>query len=176
MTNKQSQYKIEYGYDSSKRVTSIKEWALGTTNTLGQQLSLSYGSSSTVIRTSGTDDIFNTSDDLITTYGFDSEGRAISCYTTDLDRTQIYGASNGQYIGEDNEKARNNLKSSVQTTQQSSNYLLNGGFEQTASGYIPYWTKTGNASGGSGIIYEGEACATLSVNSSVTSSSMYQYV
>ena len=176
VTNKQSQYKIAYGYDSSKRVTSIKEWALGTTNTLGQQLSLSYGSSSTIIRTSGTDDIFNTSDDLITTYGFDSEGRAISCYTTDLDRTQIYGASNGQYIGEDNEKAKNNLKSSVQTTQQSSNYLLNGGFEQTASGYIPYWTKTGNASGGSGIIYEGEACATLSVNSSVTSSSIYQYV
>ena len=176
VTNNLSKYKIEYGYDTGNRVVSVKEWAVGTTNTLGQQLSLSYGSSSTVIRTSGTDDIFNTSDDLITTYGFDSEGRAISCYTTDLDRTQIYGASNGQYVGEDNEKARNNLKSSVQTTQQSSNYLLNGGFEQTASGYIPYWTKTGNASGGSGIIYEGEACATLSVNSSVTSSSIYQYV
>ena len=176
VTNELTQYRIEYGYDSSKRVTSVKEWAVGTTNMLGQQLSLTYGSSSTVIRTSGTDDIFNTADDLLTTYGFDPEGRAITCYTTDLNRTQVYGASYGEYVGEDNEKAKNNLKSSVQTTQQSSNYLLNGGFEKTATNSIPYWNTTGTAKGGYGIEYEGQSCATLTVNTNTTTSSIYQYV
>lgn len=174
-TNNLSQYKISYGYDSAKRVTSVAEYATAT-NGLGQQISLSYGTSSTVIRTSGTDDVFNTSDDLITTYGFDYAGRTVSCYTTDLDRTQIYGASNGQYIGEENENAKNNLKSSVQTTQQSSNYLLNGDFEEASTSSIPYWTKSGNVTGGSGIVYADHSCATFTVNSSTTSSSIYQYV
>lgn len=174
-TNNLSQYKISYGYDSAKRVTSVAEYATAT-NGLGQQISLSYGTSSTVIRTSGTDDVFNTSDDLITTYGFDYAGRTVSCYTTDLDRTQIYGASNGQYVGEENENAKNNLKSSVQTTQQSSNYLLNGDFEETSTSSIPYWTKSGNVTGGSGIVYADHSCATFTVNSSTTSSSIYQYV
>lgn len=174
-TNNLSRYKISYGYDSAKRVTSVAEYATAT-NGLGQQITLSYGTSSTVIRTSGTDDVFNTSDDLITTYGFDYAGRTVSCYTTDLDRTQIYGASNGQYVGEENEKAKNNLKSSVQTTQQSSNYLLNGDFEETSSSSIPYWTKSGSVTGGSGIVYADYSCATFTVNSSTPSSSIYQYV
>lgn len=100
----------------------------------------------------------------------------LSCYTTDLNRTQIYGASNGQYIGEENENAKNNLKSSVQTTQQSSNYLLNGDFEETSTSSIPYWTKSGTVTGGSGIVYADYSCATFTVNSSTTSSSIYQYV
>lgn len=176
VTNSLSRYKVEYGYDAAKRVTSVKEWAVGTPDTAGQQLSLTYGASSTVIRTSGTDDIFNTDDDLLTTYGFDKEGRTVSCYTTDLDKTQIYGASNGQYVGDDNPKARNNLKSSVQTTQRSSNYLLNGGFEETASDSIPYWNKTGTATCWSLMQHEGRACAALTVNATTTSSSIYQYV
>ena len=174
-TNNLSRYKISYGYDSAKRVTSVAEYATAT-NGLGQQITLSYGTSSTVIRTSGTDDVFNTSDDLITTYGFDYAGRTVSCYTTDLAKTQIYGASNGQYVGEENEKAKNNLKSSVQTTQQSSNYLLNGDFEETSSSSIPYWTKSGSVTGGSGIVYADYSCATFTVNSSTPSSSIYQYV
>lgn len=177
-TNNLSQYKITYTYDTAKRVNSVKEYATAT-STLGQQLSLEYGASSTIIRTSGTDDIFSTTDDLITTYGFDSNGRTVSCYTTDLNRTQIYGASNGQYVGEENENAKNNLKSSVQTTQQSSNYILNGGFEATAasSSTFPYWSKVGTTiNGGDLLSYTGKSCASLTVNSSISSSYIYQYV
>ena len=181
VTNSLSQYRIVYNYDSSGRVKATREFALeafqsGTALRLGQELSFTYGSSSTVIRTSGKDDVFGTSDDLLTTYGFDTEGRVISCYTTDLNKTQLYSASCGQYIGEDNEKARNNLKSSVQTTQQSSNYLLNGGFEDTSSGSITYWYKTGTANSSSFLKYEGNSCAELSVSSSGTTSTIYQYV
>ena len=174
VTNQLSKYRISYRYDSSKRVTTISENAIAT-NAVGQQLSLSYGTSSTVIRTSGTDDVFNNSDDLITTYGFDHDGRTVSCYTTDLNRTQVYGASNGQYVGEENEKAKNNLKSSVQTTQQSSNYLLNGDFEETSASSIPYWTKSGTVTSSSNMMYADHSCATLTVNGS-TISSIYQYV
>ena len=175
-TNNLSQYKVSYGYDSSKRVTSVAEYATAT-NGLGQQISLSYGTSSTVIRTSGTDDVFNTLDDLITTYGFDYDGRTVSCYTTDRNRTQIYGASNGQYVGEENENAKNNLKSSVQTTQHSSNYLLNGDFEETSSSSIPCWTRSGSViSGSANDAYADYSCALFTVNSSITTSSIFQYV
>ena len=169
-------YALSYEYGNG-RVVKIREYSgVGPMAENGQMLGLTYLNSSTEIRTAGTDDTYGTADDLITTYGFDYEGRTVSCYTTDLNRTQIFGASNGQYVGEDNEKAKNNLKSSVQTTQQSSNYLLNGGFEKTATGSIPYWNKTGTASGGYGIEYEGQSCATLTVDTNTTTSSIYQYV
>ena len=169
-------YALSYEYGNG-RVVKIREYSgVGPMAETGQMLGLTYLNSSTEIRTAGTDDTYGTADDLITTYGFDYEGRTVSCYTTDLNRTQMLGASNGQYVGEDNEKAKNNLKSSVQTTQQSSNYLLNGGFEKTATGSIPYWNKTGTASGGNGIEYEGQSCATLTVDTNTTTSSIYQYV
>ena len=175
-TNELTTYQLVYGYEANK-VTSITEVAGATSGEIGQALSLEYNATSTIIRTSGNDDQLNTADDLVTTYGFDNEGRTISCYTTDLERTQIFGASNGQYVGDENEKAKNNLKSSVQTAQQSSNYLLNGDFEQTASGYIPYWSSIGTTNGGYGINYAGQACATLSVSAStVTVSSISQTV
>ena len=174
-TNNLSQYKVSYEYDSSKRVTSVAEYATATGD-LGQQISLKYDTSSTVIRTSGTDDNFNTSDDLITTYGFDYAGRTVSCYTTDLNKTQIYGASNGQYVGKDNENAKNNLKSSVQTTQQSSNYLLNGGFEEVDTSSIPRWSKVGIVANDSSMSYTDHSGVALSVNRSTTSSYIYQYV
>jgi hypothetical protein len=102
-SNGMTQYEINYSYDTIGRVIAVSECAGST----GQQISLEYGTSSTIIRTSGSDDEFDNSDDLLTTYGFDAEGRAVSCYTTDLSRTQIYGTSSGQYVGEDNEKAKN---------------------------------------------------------------------
>lgn len=167
--NTLAQYKLEYAYDAG-RVVSVKEYATNT-SAVGQQFSIEYGTSSAVIRTSGTDDVFNTSDDLLTTYGFDPEGRTVSIYTTDLNKTQVYGASNGQYV-DDNEKAKNNLKSSVVTTQHSSNYLLNGGFEAT----LPYWGTTGGASLSGSTPYTGEKSADLLVHPGMTSASIYQYV
>ena len=143
-------YRLTYEYDASLcKVIGVSESAAGdyytqddsTYYSVGQGICLSYGTESTVIRTSGTDDILMTSDDLLTTYGFDYYGRSVSCYTTDLNQTVLYGASNGQYVGEENENAKNNLKSSVQTLQHSSNYLLNGGFENSnGSTGAQYWT------------------------------------
>ena len=71
ITNNLSQYRISYTYDSSNRVTSVKEYAVTSSTSLGQQLSLEYGTSSTIVRTSGKDDSYGTTDDLITTYVFD---------------------------------------------------------------------------------------------------------
>ena len=169
-------YALSYEYGNG-RVVKIREYSgVGPMAENGQMLGLTYLNSSTEIRTAGTDDTYGTADDLITTYGFDYEGRTVSCYTTDLNRTQIFGASNGQYVGKDNEKAKNNLKYSVQTTQQSSNYLLNGGFEETSSDSIPYWYKTGTANSSTFLKYEGNSCAELRVSSSGTTSTIYQYV
>ncbi len=170
VTNSMSNYKIEYVYDSSDRVTSVKEWSTGETDTPGQQISLTYGVSNTVIRTSGSDDIFGTDDDLLTTYGFDSEGRTVKCYTTDLTKTRIYGASNGEYVGDENEKAKNSLKSSVKTVHQSAGYLLNGGFDDPtiSTGSIPYWNKTGTVNIDSSYQYAGTGCAELIGSASIS--------
>ncbi len=171
-TNGMTQYQINYSYDTARRVIGVFEYA----GTDGQQFTLEYGTSSTIIRTSGSDDVFGSSDDLLTTYGFDAEGRTVSCYTTDLSRTQIYGASSGQYVGEDNDKAKNNLKSSVQTTQQSSNYLLNGGFDLGTSS-LNCWSTSGNVTRGTwSAALAGNACALISASSITQTSSIYQYV
>ena len=173
VTNQLSKYKLEYSYTGAK-VTEITEWTLTDNDAMyGQQVSFVYGTSSTVIRTSGNDDMLGTADDLLTTYSFDSEGRTVSCYTTDVTRTQIYGASNGQYVGEDNEKAKNSLKSSVQTTQHSSNYLLNGSFEDG----LDYWTSSGsNVSVLSNGGYAGVSYVRLSSHVDNTTSYIYQDV
>ena len=169
VTNDISGYTIQYQYDSMNRVTSVKESVNGS---IGQQISFTYQTSSTVVRTSGSDDVFGTDDDLITTYGFDGEGRAVSCYTTDLTRTTLYGASNGQYMDDENPSAKNNLKSSIQTSQQSSNYLLNGGFENG----MAYWTQSGNVRHGYMAAYAGHSAVTMVLNSSTSTSSIYQNV
>ena len=173
--NTLSKYQLIYEIDASQKITYVTEYSTATSTT-GQKIGFTYSTSSTEIRTSGKDDIYATADDLTTTYGFDNCGRTVSCYTTDLDKTQIYGASSGQYVGGENENAKNNLKSSVQTTQQSSNYLLNGGFEMIASSGIPYWTTTGRVNTLEFLPYGGHACADFELNSSITSSSIYQYV
>ena len=53
---------------------------------------------------------------------------------------------------------------------------MNGDFEETSSSSIPYWTKVGTVTNSSAMSYADHSCATLTVNSSTTSSSIYQYV
>ena len=119
-----------------------------------------------------------TSDDLITTYVFDYAGRSISSYTTDLNKTVLYGASNGQYVGEENENAKNNLKSSVQTVQHSSNYLLNGGFEQSnGSSGAQYWTAaSGSVARAYSLGVNDSMALKLTAGGSVSYSEAYQEV
>lgn len=121
-----SEYIIGYSYSDSK-VSEICEVAISQTVEYGQTIGLTYGDSFTEIRTSGTDDAYGTSDDIITVYIFDEQNRVSSYYSTDVGRTQIYGAASGEY--EEQENVKNNLKTSVSVGGASSNYLYNGGFE-----------------------------------------------
>lgn len=120
-----SQYKIQYTYQNGK-VASVTEY--GANNTAGQTISFTYRTTATVIRNSGSDDVYGNSDDLLTTYVFDSSFRVINVYTTDIAYGKLYGASSGSYET-DNPSAANKIKTAAQMTQQSSNYILNGGFE-----------------------------------------------
>ena len=177
VTNEMSGYRIQYTYDALDRVIAIDEYAVESNgNTAGQSLTLTYGTSSTVIRTSGQDDLLGTEDDLKTTYGFDSEGRTVSCYTTDLNGTQLYGSSHGQYVGDENEKAKNNLKSSVQAGRYSSNFLQNGGFERLNDDGFSYWNTIGDVRNAGVESYKGERAAHLIVKAGSSSASLYQDV
>ncbi|MBE6632775.1 MAG: RHS repeat protein [Ruminococcaceae bacterium] len=183
-------YRLYYTLDHYNRVINVAESAYnGTRYVSGQQIGIEYNTDSTVITTSGSNDVLDDpeasdysgiDDDLRTTYVFDYEGRTVSCYTTDSDGTRLYGASSGQYVGEENEKAKNNLKSSVQTTQSSSNYLLNGGFEQYTGSTLNVWQTTGSVRRIATLLVDrydvGHSWAELKVNQNVNSSSIYQNV
>ena len=174
--NELSDYELHYTYTNGK-VTAVTEKAGGAASTTqGQSLTLTYGASNTVIRTSGKDDMLNNADDLLTTYSFDSQGRTVSCYTTDITRTQLYGASNGQYVdAEENEKAKNNLKSSVQTTLPASNYIVNGGFEANTDGNVWGWQTSGLVTYLQGF-QPGENTMRVAANANNPTSTLYQDV
>lgn len=132
-----SGYEIRYTYSGGK-VTSAREFG---GNALGQIVGLSYHSGYTEIRNSGSDDIYNTADDLITRYTFDKNGRTVSMYTTDSTKTQIFGATAGEYESED--KIKNNIKTKTAIGGSATNYLLNGGFETIdADGNAAHWVKS----------------------------------
>ncbi len=179
VNNQLSKYRLTYSL-SSNRVNSVAEYGNGS---LGQEIAFTYGTNSTVVRSSGPDDVLEDvdmiaeSDDLLTTYGFDGQGRTISCYTTDGGRTTLYGASNGTYVAEsaDNNKVRNRIETSVQTTEQSSNYLRNGGFEDGWNG----WSKTGNVTNPTEqtkVSSMGRSHVDLSVDSTNTTATLSQNV
>ncbi len=168
VSNNLSLYQLHYTYTGGK-VTGIVE-SVGASSTTGQQISLTYGTSYTEIRDSGSDDCFGTSDDLLSRYVFDDNGRVISFYTTDLAQNNLFGAANAIYEPE-SARSDNSIKTSISTTQHSSNYLLNGGFEQVTGGNIAYW-------GGSGISpiadsYEGAYGASLTYLNTTLSQSVY---
>ena len=175
VTNTLSQYKLSYSTYSSKKISAYREIST-VENENGQKVKFTYGTSSTTIQSSGGDDIYGNTDDLITTCCFDNSGRTVSSYTTDLNNNQILGASFAQYVGNDNQNARNSIKSSIQTTQQSSNYLLNGGFEYASGSTVQYWSKTGTVGCNTVMAYEGGSAAELTLSNSVSASSLYQYV
>ena len=139
INNTLSNYKIEYTYSNGK-VTSITEY--GAESTQGQTVTIGYYSGYTEVRTSGSDDVFCNDDDLINVYVFDNQGRAVTTYTTNAQRTEVYGAVSGEYVT-DNENAKNSLKSTVSTGKVSPNYLLNGNFELSQT-ELAYWEIEGD--------------------------------
>ncbi|MDF2804258.1 MAG: wapA1 [Anaerocolumna sp.] len=74
-------YGIEFTYltkEKGQRVSAVREFSSkNNTITYGQKIGFNYNDfNSTKIRTSGADSIYDTSDDVITTYRFDNSGRA----------------------------------------------------------------------------------------------------
>ncbi len=134
-----SQTEIRYTYDTAGRVLTVQEWGQ---NTPGQKISFNYENRYTEIRNSGSDDIFNNNDDLITIYSFDHQGRAANVYSTNQHRNIIYGATAGAYETE-NDNAKNSLKNTIVIGGEATNYIHNGSFENLTSGnkFIG-WTQT----------------------------------
>lgn len=133
-----SGYEIRYSYSGSK-VTAIQEYA--NSSTAGQKIGFTYNTNYTEVRNSGSDDVYGNSDDLITRYTFDNEGRAVGAYTTDTTKSQIYGASSVVY--EEDQRIRNYIDTSTAVGSSPTNFLLNGGFEDISSnGNAEHWTKS----------------------------------
>ena len=165
-----SDYEVNYGYTNGK-VTSITEKA-GSSSTVGQQILLSYYDNYTEVRTSGTDDIINTSDDIITRYVFDNSGRTITAYSMDVNGTTIYGATSGQYS--EQSESKNSIRVSSYVSDSAANYLLNGGFENPTA--MRYWYYTaGKVEKTATAKYAGNYGAKLSATTGQTTS-IYQYV
>ena len=121
---------IRYTYDWQGQVKSVTEYA---NNHAGQSVSFTYGKGYTEVRTSGADDILqsgNTGDDIITHYSIDRQGRAVSAYSTNVQRTAMYGATNCVYEDDgENDSAKNSLKSEAVINGVATNYVYNGSFE-----------------------------------------------
>ncbi len=166
-----SGYEIRYTYSGCK-VVSVMEYANKTS--AGQKIGYKYFNGYTECQSSGSDDIYGTGDDIVTRYTFDRLGRAISVYSTDYGKTQIYGASYGEY--ETDNLIKNNIKTSAAVGGSVSNYLLNGGFENVDNLNPLYWTKTSSNIGittSSGI---GQGIFNLCFNAkSGRTDSIYQY-
>ena len=147
VTDETTDTSIRYGYDVSGHVWSVTEYG-GTQK--GQSIRYSYGTGYTEVRSSGSDDILQSSadsDDIITHYSFDNQGRAISAYSTNADRTAMYGATNQIYLdqnadGEDSGNTVNSLKSAAVIDSVSVNNIYNGGFDRVNASTIPGWGKS----------------------------------
>ena len=164
---------IRYTYDSSGRVASVQEYG---ENAAGQKIGFTYGIGYTEVRSSGSDDVYGSGDDIITHYTFDNEGRAVSVYSMDSSRTVIYGASSGEYES-GNANAKNDLKSSAVSGGNTTNYIFDGGFEIVAeSGSAAGWTlSSSNVQLATGSYNKGTTHIAFNVKKNTTDS-ITQYV
>ena len=143
---------LQYTYNITGQVETVTEY--GRTEdgeaVQGQSIRYTYGTGYTEVRSSGNDDILQNgtnSDDIITHYSFDNQGRAISAYSTNADRTAMYGATNQIYLdqnadGEDSGNTVNSLKSAAVIDSVSVNNIYNGGFDRVNASTIPGWGKS----------------------------------
>ena len=143
---------LRYTYNITGQVETVTEY--GRTEdgeaVQGQSIRYTYGTGYTEVRSSGNDDILQNgtnSDDIITHYSFDNQGRAISAYSTNADRTAMYGATNQIYLdqntdGEDSGNTVNSLKSAAVIDSVSVNNIYNGGFDLVNASTIPGWGKS----------------------------------
>ena len=139
-----SGYKVYYTYSNGKVIWIDETVEIeGQDPVFGQTIGISYYAGYTEVRTSGSDDEYGTSDDLINIYVFDKEGRSVLIYTTDVTRSEIYGATMGEYEDEV-ERAKNSINVSSVIGIQHANYLLNGNFEYSET-ETTFWNCSNNA-------------------------------
>ncbi len=137
-------YTITYtytNYNGNKRVSLVTE-KVGTT--LGQTVGFIYGDKSVSVRTSGKDDVYNTSDDLLTTALFDNFGRTICSYSSDISKSNLYGVSYAEYTPyTEGSKANHKIKTNSEKGKTNENLIANSNFESFSS-----WTgySSGNTS------------------------------
>lgn len=126
--------KIHYKFSSQKAIL-VREQG----DDYGQTIGITYVGDTTRVRTSGSDDKYNNTDDILTHYVLDREGRAVSAYSSDLDVTTIYGASSGVY----SEEADNKLKTQSISGGSTVNYLVNSNFGKE-NGVFAHWNASTN--------------------------------
>ncbi len=134
-------YSVEYttNYYTGK-INTVREY--GRSQTQGQSISITYYRGYTEVKTSGSDDVLGTSDDLRTSYTFDAWGRLVSSYTTNLDSSEVYGGTTVVYESE-NTRLQNSLKQASVVKGNSANYVFNGNFEWDETN-VKWWTLSDN--------------------------------
>lgn len=147
---------LRYTYNTAGQVETVTEY--GRTNdgetVQGQSIRYTYGTGYTEVRSSGSDDVLQTdmdSDDIITHYALDYQGRAVSAYSTNAARTAMYGATNSSFEGHDPIEpdsngdvgnTKNSVKASAVTNGVADNHIYNGGFEYGSGSVIYGWEKS----------------------------------
>ncbi len=139
--------KLKFTYTQGKmgkRVKKVEEY--GTDGTIGQTITFDRSKyNTTVIRTTGEDDVINTGDDLLTTLQFDNFGRTINSNTRTADNSVYYGGDLYSYTaGEVNESGSNiqqlnRLSQSAYSTKAVRNYLKNHSAETDGNWTPTYW-------------------------------------
>ena len=101
ITDVVAQQSIQYSWVGtySPKVYYVTNYA-GSTK--GQTVKYSYTMGSTNVTSSGSDDVIDTSDDVITRYSFDEYGRSKSVYSYGKSDNIIYGATVGKYETQEN--------------------------------------------------------------------------
>ena len=128
-----SSYTVEYGYtqySNGKRVSSVTEKA---GSTIGQTVGFTYQNHRFDTRTSGLDDIYGTSDDIVTTVLFDHLGRATCTYSTNTSSSICYGSSLAEYTDfTRGDRGNHKLKSSAVQGTIAENLIPDGSFETSS--------------------------------------------
>ncbi len=133
-TDTERNYSVKYEYGTgadARKVVKVTEYG---GNTAGITLGITYNdNATTVFRTAGSDDVYGTADDLLTTYGFDYLGRCIVAYTTDLDKNNIYGVSSSTFQNSNKVSTGNKITESASIGMYSPNLLADPSFETSVT-------------------------------------------
>lgn len=133
-TDKERNYSIiyEYGKEAdARKVVKVTEYG---GDTAGITLGITYNDNATTeFRTAGSDDVYGTADDLLTTYGFDYLGRCIVAYTTDLDKNNIYGVSSSTFQNSNKVSTGNKITESASIGVYTPNLISDPSFEDDES-------------------------------------------